>query len=74
MEKKLKLSYDGGDSSHKKCRRGYDGVYGLVSPSFAFSGSLESGGQFYVSVVLGRKVPSVAVKMSLHKMYFTDKF
>jgi hypothetical protein len=28
--KKLKLNSDGGDSSSKKCKRGYGGAYGWI--------------------------------------------
>jgi hypothetical protein len=38
MLKKLKLSFDGGDSGSKKCKRGYDGAYGEVWRSLPLVG------------------------------------
>jgi hypothetical protein len=64
MRKKLKLSYDTGDCSKAKCKRGYGDGYGGVWRS------LESGGRFYVDA-FGRNLASVAVKEFSHLTYFT---
>jgi hypothetical protein len=38
MRKKMKLSFDGGDSGSKKCKRGYGGAYGGVWRSLRLVG------------------------------------
>jgi hypothetical protein len=38
MRKKLKLSFNGGDSGSKKCKRGCSGAYGGVWRSLRFAG------------------------------------
>jgi hypothetical protein len=47
---KLNLSFDGGDSDSKKCKRGYRGAYGEVWRNFPLGRiwSLVSGDRFYV--------------------------
>jgi hypothetical protein len=67
MRKKMKISFDGGDSGSKKCKRGYGGAYSGVWRSLRVAGiwSLESVGRFYVGAI-GRNLASVAVKMFPH--------
>jgi hypothetical protein len=67
MRMKLKLSFDGGESGSKKCKRGYGGAYGGVWRS------LESGGRFCVRA-FGKNLTSVAEKMFTHLIYFLKKF
>jgi hypothetical protein len=64
--KKMKLSYDGGDSGGKKCKRFYDGAYGAVWRT------MESGSLFCVGAS-GRNLASVGVEMFSHLIYFLKK-
>jgi hypothetical protein len=69
MRKELKLRSDCGDSGSKKCKRGDDGANGGVWRSLRLAGVCS---QFCVSA-FGRNLPSVAVKMFSHLIYFFFK-
>jgi hypothetical protein len=67
-------SSDGGDSSSKKCKQGYGGVYGGIWQNLHLAGvwSLELGGQ--CAGVFGRNLASVALKTFSHLIYMKRDF
>jgi hypothetical protein len=68
------VSFDGGDSGSKKCKRGYCSAYGGVWQSLRLAGFLilESGGRFCVSAfgVFSRREDV----LTFNSLYFMNKF
>jgi hypothetical protein len=70
VQKKIKLSSDGGDSGSKECKRGYGGIW--QSLRLARVWSLKSGSRFCAGV-FGRNLAPVAMKMFSHLIHFIKK-
>jgi hypothetical protein len=64
-----KLSYGGGESRSKKCKRGYGGAYGEVWRRMNLAGVCWRS----CVCAFGRSLASVALKMFSHVIYFVKK-